>query len=165
MKSKNSNNTVPLSNPIDIERHRQFKKDVDDLARLGHLRHYTAEIKRETGESTGNISNYYQGKVPIGDNFLKKFNKAFGRTLKKIREPKTYKDLPLASNDGTQPQQIDINKLPPNTTPAPLPLSQSEQNFSSSFEQFVTDKLADIKASLERLEQKLDSRPKPPRKK
>jgi len=156
---------MALSKQADIDRHIQFVKDVDELSRHGHLRHYTAEISQKTGENTGNITKFFKGKTPISDNFLKKFHKAYGRILKQIREPKKDTDLPLAANIAVQPPQADLAALPPNTTPAPRLLSQPEQNFSSSFEQFVTEKLADIKTSLERLEQKLDARPKPPRKK
>jgi len=77
---------VALRTPVDRVRNEQFKKDVDDLKKCGHMRYYTAEINKKTGDNTGNIANYYQGKIPISDNFLKKFRDAYGAALASIRK-------------------------------------------------------------------------------
>jgi len=82
---------VSLINPADIKRHLRFKKEVALLKSHGIIRHYTAEISRKTGESKGNITNYYKGIIPIGDNFLEKFEKAYEKELKVIRGSAEYR--------------------------------------------------------------------------
>src|SRR5882757_8295886 len=95
----------------------------------GHFKYYTAAINKKTGEATSNISNFYNGIIPIGDNFLDKFKKAYGRKLKEIRAAKG--DLPLASNTEMEPSQADLTDVPPNTDITPPDLSESEQDFPS----------------------------------
>jgi hypothetical protein len=128
---------VALTNPADILRHRQFKQDVDDLMKYGHIRHYTAEIRAKTGESTGNISNYYKGDKSISDNFLYKFKKAYGHALKRIR-PESSESPPLAV-----PYISDY-------------ISEGEPINISNFQEVIMEKLVKIENAVARLEQKLN---------
>lgn len=149
-----------LTKPLDIKRHQQFKRDVDDLMHYGHMRHYTAEINAKTQESKGNISDYYHAQKPISNNFLKKFKKAYSRILKRIREKNRRTDIPIAINKTkTQSNQVDPAKLPPNNDTA-VPVEQS--GYHSDFEKIVMEKLIGIEERLARLEQKMDTPPETP---
>jgi len=142
---------VALINPADIIRHKQFKQDVDDLMGYGHIRHYTAEIKGRTGESTGNIANYYNGDKPIGDNFLKKFHKAYGHKLKEIRESPDSNAPKLAVNTIAQQAQVDYTDMPPNTDTTPSLVE--EPGYHSDFQKIVIEKLTSIEQAIARMEQ------------
>lgn len=88
---------MTLINPADIQRHIEFKQAINDLSENGHIRHYSAEISEKTGEDRSNIVKYFKGTKPIGDNFWKKFNKAYSRALKRVHEidtPKREKKIP-----------------------------------------------------------------------
>ena len=141
---------MALTNPADIQRHRQFKQDVDDLLKHGYIRHYTAELKRETGENTGNITKYYKGKIPIGNNFLEKFYSAYGRWLKKLRVDPDSTDPKLAVN--IPPGLATGMDLPPNTNTASSQVE--EPAYPSEFQKMVIEKLTDIQKTLARMEKK-----------
>src|ERR1700761_8498938 len=98
--SKKNKHTA-LTNPADIERHRQFRKMVDDLEKYSYIRHYTSDIQKRTGESSGNIANYYNGKKPIGDNFITRFEEEYAEDLKLARKKIKGPDRPIASNKPT----------------------------------------------------------------
>jgi len=95
--NKNQEQKVSLTNPADIQRHGEFQQAVNDLTEKGHMRHYSAHISERTGEDRSNVVKYFKGTKPIGDNFWKKFQKAYGRTLKRARgieTPKREQKLP-----------------------------------------------------------------------
>jgi len=145
---------MALTNLIDMLRHEQFRKDVNDLSRFGHLTYYAADIKRATGESIRSITNYYKGKTPIGDDFLKRFERAYGRILKRIRESVTDSDLPLASNEPIPLRQTNIELLPVNDAPLQS-IAEPGQNFSSDRDQRITETFVKVRSLLEWLEQEL----------
>jgi hypothetical protein len=149
-----------LIKPIDIKRHQQFQRDVDDLMHYGHMRHYTAEIYAKTQESKGNISDYYHAQKPISNNFLKKFKKAYSRILKRIREKNRRADLPIASkNTRARSNPIDLKEqLPKTDTDVPI----EDVGYYSDFEKIVMEKLIGIEERLARLEQKMDTPPDTP---
>jgi transcriptional regulator with XRE-family HTH domain len=116
------------------------------------MRHYTAEIEGKTKESRGNISDYYNGKKPISNNFLKKFHKAYDRLLKKIREAIPSTEPTLAVNIPVQPVQVKQEEQPPNVAIDPPLISE----YLSNFQEIIMEKLINIEARLERLEQKIE---------
>ena len=128
---------MALTNPADILRHQQFKQDVDDLMKYGHIRHYTAEIKAKTGESTGNIANYYKGDKAISDNFLYKFKKAYGLALRRVRPGSSGSPVlavPYISDYIPEEEPVNI----------------------SNFQEVIMERLTEILKTVARLEQKLD---------
>jgi len=143
---------IKVTKPLDVKRYQQFKQDVEDLMHYGHMRHYTAEIEGKTKESRGNISDYYNGKKPISNNFLKKFHKAYDRLLKKIREAIPGTEPTLAVNVPVQPLQANQEEQTPNVAIDPPLISE----YLSSFQEAIMEKLISIEARLERLEQKID---------
>lgn len=93
---------MALTNTSDEKRHQDFKQLVDRLKAAGSMRFYTSLIKERTGEDTGNISKYYRGEKPIGDNFFNKFKEAFKSEIAKL--PKKYK------HDGSAQELNDSSK-------------------------------------------------------
>jgi len=65
---------------IDINRLEQLKNDIDKL----HLRFPITTIAQKMGINKGNVSSYISGRVPLSDNFLKKFYAIFGGELEKL---------------------------------------------------------------------------------
>ena len=64
------------------DRIEQFYKDVDSLG----LRFPVAEIRRATGYSKGNVSDFLNRKKPIPENFINAFYAAFKSSLNVPRE-------------------------------------------------------------------------------
>lgn len=67
-----------MPNNIDIERFKQFRKDVESL----QLRFPITEIAERTEWDKGNVSSYYNGKKAPSKNFLKKFHLSFEKELR-----------------------------------------------------------------------------------
>jgi len=164
VEAKKTKDSVVLTNPVDIERHKQFKKAVNDLKKYGYMRRYTSEIKKRTGEDTGNITRYYKGNLPIGDNFLKKFKKAYASELRRIRKEIKGADRPLASNTPIKLPQADPTRMPPNTTSAGPLIFDSEKEIASLL-RVVIEKLVNIQEAIELLAKKIDIQSKTTRKK
>lgn len=69
-------NKIKLTDPAHIERHKEFVK------MCVTIKVRQKDIVKWTKESKGNVSAFYNGKVPIGDSFYGKFWNAFGTRLK-----------------------------------------------------------------------------------
>ena len=133
----------------------------------GYMRHYSAEIARRTGESTGNITKYYYGQLPLGDNFLKKFKSAFRVDLKRLSKEVEGTNRPLASNKGIIQPKADPTSMPPGNGSITQIVSESTQENTTIEERLtgIEEAIKEIAAAVSILTQKIDARSKPPRKK
>lgn len=65
---------------VDRNRLEQLKKDIDKL----RLRFPISTIAQKVGVNKGNVSSYMSGRVPLSENFLKKFYAIFGNELERV---------------------------------------------------------------------------------
>lgn len=90
-------NHITVLKSIDINRLEQLKNDIDKL----HLRFPITTISQKMGINKGNVSSYISGRVPLSDNFLKKFYAIFGQELGKIATQETSEQASAVEEPGS----------------------------------------------------------------